>query len=237
NGEIFWSDEAYKIYGYPRDVTPTPEHVLRRVHPDDVVRVAAQVEHVMSTDADWISEFRLILPDGTLKHAHVAATLVVGRDGTREYIGAVMDVTAAKRAEEQSRRAEVAEAASRAKDEFLANVSHEIRTPMNAILGMTELVLETEIGDEQRQWLHTAKAAGANLLATITTFWNFRRSSRACSSSMHRSSRYARSSRRSRASSGFAPRKSSSRCASPSPRTFPSGSSGMAAICGASSPT
>ncbi len=189
-GEIFWSDEAYKIYGYEKGITPTPSHVLSRIHGDDVERVAAQVQHVMSVDADWISEFRLIMPDGTLKHAHVAATSIVKPDGSREYVGAIMDVTAAKRAEEQMRRAEQAEAlqlanaslerakleaeaANRAKDDFLANVSHEIRTPMNAVLGMTELVLETEITDEQRQWLRTVKSAADNLLVIIDDLLDF----------------------------------------------------------------
>jgi PAS domain S-box-containing protein len=190
SGEIFWSDEAFKIYGYERSITPTPELVLSRVHPDDVARVAEQVTTVMRIDADWISEFRLVMPDGTIKHAHVAATAVVSDDGKREYVGAVMDVTAAKRAEEQMRRAEQAEAlqlanenlerakeeaeaANRAKDDFLANVSHEIRTPMNAVLGMTELVLETEVTDEQRQWLRTVKSAADNLLVIIDDLLDF----------------------------------------------------------------
>ena len=100
-GEVFWSDEAFAIYGYDRTVKPTPDHVLSRVHPEDVQRVIAQVELLLRDESDWISEFRLLMPDGLVKYVHVSARAARDENGLCEYIGAVMDVTHAKRAEEQ----------------------------------------------------------------------------------------------------------------------------------------
>src|SRR5207249_6036047 len=120
-------------------------------------------------------EKRYIRKDGSPVWGELFISLQRDAAGEPAYaIAVIQDISERKRLDEELRQAkEAAEAANRAKDEFLANVSHEIRTPMNAILGMTELALDTPLTDDQRQCLRTVKSAADNLLGIINDLLDF----------------------------------------------------------------
>ncbi len=104
--ELFWSKETFCILGYDEATEPTLARVLERVHPEDrdfVQQTFDQASHD-GTNVDF--EHRLLFPDGSVKNVHVIAHAVEAQSGAREYVGAVSDVSAAKRAEEKLRQSE-----------------------------------------------------------------------------------------------------------------------------------
>jgi PAS domain S-box-containing protein len=103
---IFWSDEAARIYGYPPGTAPTPELILQRSHPEDVSLVKDALERAGQGGSDFDYEHRLLMPDGSIKHLHDLAHRVRDEAGTDEVVGAIVDITDRKVAEQAIRRSE-----------------------------------------------------------------------------------------------------------------------------------
>jgi two-component system, sensor histidine kinase and response regulator len=170
-----WETHLPRAPAIPRNFYPAMASV---VHPDDIEHVNAVFKEYLeeSDRLDFEATYRTQQQTNGVAHWHLARGIITrAPDGKpMRLTGASVDVTALKSAEaevQQARRA--AEAANRAKDDFLANVSHEIRTPMNAILGMTELTLESSITEHQRMLLDTVKSAADNLLVVINDLLDF----------------------------------------------------------------
>jgi PAS domain S-box-containing protein len=105
-GEILWSEETFRIYEYDRTTKPTVELIRQRVHPEDVALLKERIERASREGQDFEHEYRLLMPDRSVKHVHVVAHAARDESGNVEFIGAVTDVTAAKIAEQKLKQDE-----------------------------------------------------------------------------------------------------------------------------------
>ena len=106
SGDIYWSEETYKIFGLDRNIKPTMEFVIQRLHPDDRDAVRQALEYAIKENIDFNIEHRVLMPDGEVKYILALARPSKPSPGVLEYLGAVTDVTDRKLAEEALRRSE-----------------------------------------------------------------------------------------------------------------------------------
>jgi len=171
---VFSTPNIEEMYGY----TPTEIYQsgvwFDRVHPEDAEKVREAYTKLLNAGQMFSMEHRIQKKNGSWIWILAKAMASYEKSGKRFTVGISSDITARKQGEEELTRAkEAAEAANRAKSEFLANMSHEIRTPMNAIFGMTDLVLDTELTQQQREDLNIVKSSADSLLGIINDILDF----------------------------------------------------------------
>jgi signal transduction histidine kinase/DNA-binding response OmpR family regulator len=141
-----------------------------RTHPDDLARIQSVAQPLLTGEKSHaVAQFRVRTAQGWLwieSHAMVAGRDREGR--TVRLMGTHADISERKRIEREGLKArEMAEQASRAKGEFLANISHEVRTPLNALMGLNRLLMESPLNPEQRSWLDLMDSSAHALLGLL----------------------------------------------------------------------
>jgi len=163
-----WSDTLFHIHELPLGRVP-PLGELLDYFPGEARNTVMTAMNVARA-AGISSDFEVPFVTATGKRRWMRAIVIAQHinDQRVGIIGAVQDITDARQAAEQLRSAKnAADAASTAKGLFLANMSHEIRTPLNGVIGMTALLLETPLNEQQREYADIARSSGQTLLALI----------------------------------------------------------------------
>jgi PAS domain S-box-containing protein len=165
-GELIWSEETFRIFQCDQAIKPTMDVLIRRVHPEDRDLVRQAIDLASREGKDFDREYRLLLPDGAVKHVRALARASSDATGNVEFVGAVTDVTATQQAGEELRHSEqrfrdFAETASdwfweAGPDHRLVNVSRK-STAASGNAGMAIWEAASDVEEEPEKWrLHRA---------------------------------------------------------------------------------
>jgi NO-binding membrane sensor protein with MHYT domain/nitrogen-specific signal transduction histidine kinase len=151
-GEIYWSAETFRIFEYDRAIRPTAELIGQRIHPEDVAGFRQVVKRASHEGQDFAHEYRLIMPDGRVKHIRVVGHAVRNKTGDVDFFGAVMDVTLARETddrirfaqaereqlEQRLRQAEKMEAVGR----LAGGIAHDFNNVLAGVFAYGEMLFE-----------------------------------------------------------------------------------------------
>ncbi|MDB5272341.1 MAG: hypothetical protein JWO58_708 [Chitinophagaceae bacterium] len=176
NKTTAWSKEIYDLLEMPvGDGSKLYETYMKAIHPDDYQMMLNRMEKTQTTNTSRSNVYRIITAKGNLRWVESRVVPQVNTEGRVVVVqGSIQDITERKLLELELRDAkETAEKSVEAKEHFLSNMSHEIRTPMNAVLGFTELLIDTPLNPEQKDFVEAIQTSGKNLMSIINDILDY----------------------------------------------------------------
>ncbi len=141
---------------------------IKAIHPDDQREIAKQFQQAYQKASLIQANHRIVLPNGQFKHLVLRGEPEKDSNGKLvSLVGTIQDITESKQVEELRKEKELATASAKLRQDFLARTSHEIRTPLNPILLLTNMLLSSELNQQQKEHIETIKNAGETLLAVV----------------------------------------------------------------------
>ncbi len=178
-GQVTWSDEVFRIHGLaPGSVDPTLHSAIGAYNPDDAAVVRALVDRALRTGTGYDATLRITRADGQERTTRSKARCEMDAEGRPvRLFGVFQDITETVEAQASLIEArDAAEAATRAKSDFLANTSHEIRTPLTSIIGFSAFLQSSPtLTDKERHYATRISAASNALLGVINDVLDYSR--------------------------------------------------------------
>ena len=172
----WWNRNVQILFGYTEEeIEFDREWWTQHVHLEDREWVTDGLRARVNGNEDfWSAEYRFRRADGSYANIFDRGYILRDREGRGvRMIGSMMDMTKRQAEMELARSRDAALESARLKSQFLANMSHEIRTPMNSIIGMTDILINTELTAEQREFVEIVRMSGESLLTIINDILDF----------------------------------------------------------------